>query len=166
MFNRKSDLMMFNSKVEPIPNYVEIVPGEKNEKRQSMEVLPSSVKHLLSLSPFNSDCITMAPPPSPTSLHIKSIVFPPSVKPSGATTTLFLAGAGNFMKFTGIGVYLEDKAIPSLAVKWKGKTAVELTDSVEFFRDIVTGTCFCCIFCSEFSNALSWVAFLLHSSYL
>ncbi|KAJ0650760.1 putative chalcone isomerase [Helianthus annuus] len=46
---------------------------------------------------------------------------------------------GNFVKFTGIGVYLEDKAISSLAVKWKGKTAQELTDSVEFYRDIVTG---------------------------
>ncbi|KAL4556838.1 hypothetical protein LXL04_035002 [Taraxacum kok-saghyz] len=89
----------------------------------------------------------MAPPPSTTSLQVESIVFPPSVKPPGATNTLFLAGAGvrgmeiegNFVKFTGIGVYLEDKAIPSLAVNWKGKTAAELTDSVEFFRDIVTG---------------------------
>uniref|UniRef100_A0AAU8HMI8 Chalcone-flavonone isomerase family protein n=2 Tax=Silybum marianum TaxID=92921 RepID=A0AAU8HMI8_SILMA len=89
----------------------------------------------------------MALPPSSTSIHVESIVFPPSVKPPGATTTLFLAGAGvrgmeiegNFVKFTGIGVYLEDKAIPSLAGKWKGKTAAELTDSVQFYRDIVTG---------------------------
>nr|Q8LKP9.1 RecName: Full=Chalcone--flavanone isomerase; Short=Chalcone isomerase [Saussurea medusa]AAM48130.1 chalcone isomerase [Saussurea medusa] len=89
----------------------------------------------------------MAPPPSSTSIQVESIVFPPSVKPPGATTTLFLGGAGvrgmeiqgNFVKFTGIGVYLEDKAIPSLAVKWKGKTAAELTDSVQFYRDIVTG---------------------------
>lgn len=43
------------------------------------------------------------------------------------------------MKFTAIGVYLEDEAVPLLAVKWKGKSALELTDSVEFFRDIVTG---------------------------
>ncbi|CAH1451763.1 unnamed protein product [Lactuca virosa] len=97
----------------------------------------------------------MAPPPSPTSLEIEYVVFPPAIKPPGATTTLILTGArinshiqisvigmeieGNFVKFTGIGVYLEDKAIPSLAVKWNGKTAAELTDSVEFFRDIVTG---------------------------
>ncbi|KAI3508625.1 hypothetical protein L1887_23634 [Cichorium endivia] len=89
----------------------------------------------------------MAAPPSSTSLQVESIVFPPSVKPPGTTNTLFLAGAGvrgleiegNFVKFTGIGVYLEDTAIPSLAVKWKGKTADELTDSVEFYRDIVTG---------------------------
>lgn len=43
------------------------------------------------------------------------------------------------MKFTAIGVYLEDKAVPLLAVKWKGKTAQELTESVEFLREIVTG---------------------------
>nr|ADA60161.1 chalcone isomerase [Erigeron breviscapus]ADA60162.1 chalcone isomerase [Erigeron breviscapus] len=46
---------------------------------------------------------------------------------------------GNFVKFTGIGVYLEDKAIPLLAAKWMGKSSTELLDSVEFFRDIVTG---------------------------
>lgn len=46
---------------------------------------------------------------------------------------------GKFVKFTAIGVYLEDEAVPLLAVKWKGKSALELTDSVEFFRDIVTG---------------------------
>ncbi|CAI9264998.1 unnamed protein product [Lactuca saligna] len=88
----------------------------------------------------------MAPPSSPTSLHIKYVVFPPSGKPPSATTTLFLVLVGgrgmeiegNFMKFTGIGVYLEDKAILSLAVKWKGKTTVELTDSIVFFRDIIT----------------------------
>nr|WHU31429.1 chalcone isomerase [Echinacea purpurea] len=89
----------------------------------------------------------MATPPSSTGVHVDSIVFPPSVKPPGATATFFLGGAGvrgleiegNFVKFTGIGVYLEDKAISSLAVKWKGKSADELTDSVEFYRDIVTG---------------------------
>lgn len=47
---------------------------------------------------------------------------------------------GKFVKFTVIGVYLEDNAVPSLAVKWKGKTAEELMDSVEFFQDVVTGT--------------------------
>lgn len=43
------------------------------------------------------------------------------------------------MKFTAIGIYLEDKAVPSLAGKWSGKSAAELMDSVEFFRDVVTG---------------------------
>ncbi|KAJ9545663.1 hypothetical protein OSB04_025370 [Centaurea solstitialis] len=89
----------------------------------------------------------MASPPSTTSLQVESIVFPPSVKAPGTATTLFLAGAGvrgmeiqgKFVKLTGIGLYLEDKAIPSLAVKWKGKTAAELTDSVHFYSDIING---------------------------
>lgn len=46
---------------------------------------------------------------------------------------------GKFIKFTAIGVYLEDKAIPLLAGKWKGKAAEELTESIEFFRDVVSG---------------------------
>ncbi|KAI3757966.1 hypothetical protein L6452_05512 [Arctium lappa] len=84
---------------------------------------------------------------SSSSIQVESIVFPPSVKAPGTTTTLFLAGAGvrgveiqgKFVKVTGIGMYLEDKAIPSLAVKWKGKTATELMDSVQFYRDIING---------------------------
>ncbi|KAJ7975889.1 Chalcone--flavonone isomerase [Quillaja saponaria] len=60
---------------------------------------------------------------------------------------LFLGGAGvrglpiqgNFVKFTAIGVYLEDNAVASLAVKWKGKSAEDLTESLEFYRDVVTG---------------------------
>lgn len=46
---------------------------------------------------------------------------------------------GKFITFTANGVYLEESAIPWLAAKWKAKTAGELMDSVEFFRDIVTG---------------------------
>ncbi|KAI3761841.1 hypothetical protein L1987_52263 [Smallanthus sonchifolius] len=84
---------------------------------------------------------------SSTGVQVDSIVFPPFVKPPGATNTFFLGGAGvrgmeiqgNFVKFTGIGVYLEDKAISSLAVKWNGKSAQELTDSDDFYTDIVTG---------------------------
>ncbi|XP_058109879.1 chalcone--flavanone isomerase-like [Magnolia sinica] len=80
-------------------------------------------------------------------VQIESVVFPPTVKPPGSSKTLFLGGAGcrgveiqgKFIKVTAIGVYLEDDAVPLLAVKWKGKTAQELTDSLEFFRDIVTG---------------------------
>ncbi|KAF8397571.1 hypothetical protein HHK36_016491 [Tetracentron sinense] len=89
----------------------------------------------------------MALAPSVSELKVESFCFPPTVKPPGSTKTLFLGGAGargleiqgKFIKFTAIGVYLEDIAVPSLAVKWKGKTADELTDSVEFFRDIVSG---------------------------
>ncbi|EEF32677.1 Chalcone--flavonone isomerase, putative [Ricinus communis] len=86
-------------------------------------------------------------PLSATHIVIEAVSFPPAVKPPASDKTLFLAGAGvrgleiegKFVKFTAIGVYLEDDAVPLLAVKWKGKTAQELTDSVEFFREIVTG---------------------------
>ena len=44
---------------------------------------------------------------------------------------------GKFKKFTAIGVYLEDTAVPFLAGMWKGMSVEELTDSVDFFRDIV-----------------------------
>ncbi|XP_076900566.1 chalcone--flavanone isomerase 1-like [Bidens hawaiensis] len=84
---------------------------------------------------------------SSAGVQVESIVFPPSVKPLGATNTFFLGGAGvrgidiegTFVKFTGHGVYLEDKAISSLAIKWKGKSVEELMDSDEFYRDIVIG---------------------------
>nr|WLY76781.1 chalcone isomerase [Panax quinquefolius] len=90
----------------------------------------------------------MSKVPSVTGVQVETPLFPPTVKPPGTTNTLFLAGAGargldiqgKFVKFTAIGVYLEDSAVGSLAVKWKGKTAEELTESVEFFRDVVTGS--------------------------
>ncbi|KAL0002971.1 hypothetical protein SO802_016752 [Lithocarpus litseifolius] len=80
-------------------------------------------------------------------VQVEHVAFPSTAKPPGSTNTLFLGGAGErgleiqgkFVKFTAIGVYLEDNAVPSLAVKWRGKSAEELTESVEFFRDIVTG---------------------------
>nr|BAO32070.1 chalcone isomerase Type1 [Antirrhinum majus] len=82
-----------------------------------------------------------------TQIQVESHVFPPEVKPPGSDKTFFLGGAGvrgleiqgKFIKFTAIAVYIADDAVSSLAVKWKGKTADELTDSVDFFKDIVTG---------------------------
>lgn len=47
-----------------------------------------------------------------------------------------------FVISTVIGIYLEANAVPSLSVKWQGKTRKELTESVPFFRDVVTGACF------------------------
>jgi len=44
------------------------------------------------------------------------------------------------VKFTGIGVYLEEKALPWLGAKWKGKSAAELVESLDFYRDIIRGT--------------------------
>jgi len=47
---------------------------------------------------------------------------------------------GNFIKFTAIGVYLEEgAAVSALAKKWAGKSADELAADVAFFRDVVTG---------------------------
>ncbi|KAM7271334.1 hypothetical protein ACFE04_030548 [Oxalis oulophora] len=82
-----------------------------------------------------------------TSLTIENVHFPACVKPPGSTKTHFLGGAGfrgleiegNFKKFTAIGIYMEDEAVSALSVKWKGKSAQELMNSDEFFRDIVTG---------------------------
>ncbi|XP_051118598.1 chalcone--flavanone isomerase-like [Andrographis paniculata] len=82
-----------------------------------------------------------------TQVQVESTVFPPAVRPPGSAKSLFLGGAGvrgleiqgNFVKFTAIGVYLEDVAVSSLAAKWKGKSADELEDSVEFFKDIISG---------------------------
>ncbi|XP_047330874.1 chalcone--flavanone isomerase [Impatiens glandulifera] len=86
-------------------------------------------------------------PLSVKEIEIEGHVFSPLVKAPGSTKSFFLGGAGvrgleiqgKFIKFTSIGVYLEDCAVETLAVKWKGKTVDELTDSVEFYRDIVTG---------------------------
>ncbi|XP_017985206.1 PREDICTED: chalcone--flavonone isomerase [Theobroma cacao] len=89
----------------------------------------------------------MSTSPCVAGIQVENVTFPPNVKPPGSTKTLFLGGAGErgleiqgkFVKFTAIGVYLEEIAVESLAVKWKGKSAEVLTESVEFFRDIVTG---------------------------
>ncbi|KAI3942167.1 hypothetical protein MKW98_003766 [Papaver atlanticum] len=80
-------------------------------------------------------------------IQVEQFVFPPKMTPPSSTESLFLGGAGvrglqiqdRFIKFTAIGVYLAEEAIPSLSPKWKSKTPEELTDDVEFFMDIVTG---------------------------
>ncbi|XXG54903.1 hypothetical protein AAC387_Pa03g2671 [Persea americana] len=89
----------------------------------------------------------MGPLQCVTPVQVESLVFPPAVKPLGSSKTFFLGGAGargleiqgKFVKFTAIGVYLEEQAVPVLSLKWKGKTGQELTDAVDFFRDVVTG---------------------------
>ncbi|RWR76860.1 chalcone--flavonone isomerase 2-like protein [Cinnamomum micranthum f. kanehirae] len=89
----------------------------------------------------------MGPLQCVTPVQVESLVFPPAVKPLGSSKTFFLGGAGargleiqgKFVKFTAIGVYLEEQAVPLLSPKWKGKTGQELTDAVDFFRDVVTG---------------------------
>ncbi|KAL0729585.1 hypothetical protein Bca4012_025678 [Brassica carinata] len=84
--------------------------------------------------------------PTVTKLQVDSVTFPPSVISPASSNPLFLGGAGvrgleiqgKFMIFTVIGVYLDPVVVPSLSVKWKGKTTEELTESVPFFREIVT----------------------------
>lgn len=46
---------------------------------------------------------------------------------------------GKFVKFTAIGVYLDDNAVSWLAAEWKGKNSDELMESDHFFWDIITG---------------------------
>lgn len=83
-----------------------------------------------------------------TKLVIAGFLFPATIpSPGSSNATLFLGGAGRrglemggkFVTFTAIGVYLEEAAVPSLAHKWKGKTADQLLASNHFFRDIYKG---------------------------
>ncbi|CAN8268070.1 unnamed protein product [Cochlearia groenlandica] len=91
---------------------------------------------------------SLSPLPSVTKLEVDSVTFPPSVNSPATSNPLFLGGAGvrgleiqgKFVIFTVIGVYIDTNAVPLLSVKWKGKTAEELTESVPFFREIVTGS--------------------------
>nr|UXO98041.1 Chalcone Isomerase [Neustanthus phaseoloides] len=89
----------------------------------------------------------MATPASVTKVTVECLEFPAVVTPPGSTKSYFLGGAGvrgltiegEFVKFTGLGVFLEDKAVPSLTAKWKGKSADELLNSLDFYRDIIKG---------------------------
>lgn len=93
------------------------------------------------------DSLTFPAAESVTAVDVENVPFPPAVKPPSSANTHFLGGAGvrglqiqdNFVKFTAIGVYLQHDALSFLADKWTAKSAHELTESVEFFRDIVTG---------------------------
>ncbi|GLT70052.1 hypothetical protein SLA2020_421530 [Shorea laevis] len=82
-------------------------------------------------------------------VQVETVTFPPSVKPPGSTKYLNFSRwrrwvrigpcQGKLDKVTAIGVYPEDTALPSLADKWCRKTAAELTESNEFFKNVVTG---------------------------
>ncbi|XP_010426629.1 PREDICTED: chalcone--flavonone isomerase 1-like [Camelina sativa] len=95
---------------------------------------------------MSSSSVVVSPSPLPTvaELHVDSVTFAPSVRSPASSNPLFLGGAGSvvegeFIIFTVVGVYLDANAVPSLSLKWKGKTAEELMESVPFFREIVTG---------------------------
>ncbi|KAK9154207.1 hypothetical protein Sjap_001687 [Stephania japonica] len=80
-------------------------------------------------------------------LVIENTVFGATTMPPGSTNALFLGGAGvwglqipnRFIKLTSIAIYLEQCAVPSLAVKYRGKSPDQLMDSLDFFMDIVSG---------------------------
>ncbi|AES63014.1 putative chalcone isomerase [Medicago truncatula] len=85
--------------------------------------------------------------PTITGVKVENIEFPAVVTPPASPKSYFLGGAGvrgldidgEFVKFTGIGIYLEEKAVASLTPKWKGKTPSQLFESLEFYRDIIKG---------------------------
>nr|KYP47054.1 Chalcone--flavonone isomerase [Cajanus cajan] len=84
---------------------------------------------------------------SVTGLEVEDVTFPAVVKAPSSSATFFLGGAGirglqsegNFIKFTVIGFYLQDNAIPFLSHKWNALSASQLTQSLQFFRDIIVG---------------------------
>ncbi|CAJ1977738.1 unnamed protein product [Sphenostylis stenocarpa] len=89
----------------------------------------------------------MAAAPTITDVQVEFLHFPAVVTSPASAKTYFLGGAGErgltiegkFIKFTAIGVYLEDKAVASLATKWKGKPSEELIQALDFYRDIISG---------------------------
>nr|BBG28365.1 chalcone isomerase 1 [Cymbidium hybrid cultivar] len=83
-----------------------------------------------------------------TPVEVEGVTFPAEFTSPATSKPLFLGGAGargievggKFIAVTVIGVYLEAAAIPAIAGKWKGKKAEELAGSVEYYRDIITGS--------------------------
>eukprot|EP01018_Ginkgo_biloba_P012299 Gb_07234 [translate_table: standard] len=79
-------------------------------------------------------------------IEVEGVTFTPTIRPPTSTKELILGGAGyrgleirgKFIKFTTIGIYIEEAVIPHLALKWKGKSAMELNNTLEFFMDAVT----------------------------
>lgn len=82
-----------------------------------------------------------------TAITVENLEYPAVVTSPVTGKSYFLGGAGergltiegNFIKFTAIGVYLEDIAVASLAAKWKGKSSQELLETLDFYRDIISG---------------------------
>ncbi|GFS43761.1 chalcone-flavanone isomerase family protein [Actinidia rufa] len=64
----------------------------------------------------------MSPLTPVTGVQIETVVFPPMAKSPGTAKPSSSAA--------------QKASFPSLAVKWTGKTAQELTEFVEFFRHI------------------------------
>ncbi|KAK7390734.1 hypothetical protein VNO78_18778 [Psophocarpus tetragonolobus] len=122
---------------------------------QSLQYLPSAQhNHALNfpdVSQTHANTLFIMASPSVsvtvTAVHVENVTFPATVKVPSSCNSFFLAGAGvrglqiqdNFVKFTAIAIYLQDNAVPFLAVKWSAQSTPQLTESVPFFRDVVTG---------------------------
>lgn len=82
-------------------------------------------------------------------LEVEGIAFPCKVKAPGSTRQLILGGAGvrgleikgNFIKFTSIGIYIEESIVDHLTPKYKGKDANLLYENEELFEDIIKSPC-------------------------
>nr|QDF58100.1 chalcone isomerase 1 [Lomagramma matthewii] len=78
-------------------------------------------------------------------LNIEGISFESSVRALASTKMLVLGGAGDrglekngkFIKFTTIGIYVDDAIIPDLSRKLGGKTVDELCDKELLFEEVV-----------------------------
>nr|QDF63020.1 chalcone isomerase [Microlepia speluncae] len=78
-------------------------------------------------------------------LDIEGVAFAPSVKGLGCSNSLILGGAGdrgleingNYIKFTAIGIYVEEGIIPHLSPKLSGKSVEELCDKELLFEEVL-----------------------------
>eukprot|EP00249_Psilotum_nudum_P006129 c19476_g1_i1 orf=956-1579(+) len=76
-------------------------------------------------------------------LEVENIIFPSTLQPLGSLKQLILGGAGargldingTFIKFTSIGIYIEEDVVKHLAPKYKGKSGQELYQDESFFED-------------------------------
>nr|QDF63008.1 chalcone isomerase [Christella parasitica] len=79
-------------------------------------------------------------------LDIEGIIFEPSVQALGSSKSLVLGGAGDrgleingkFIKFTAIGIYVEDGIVPYLSPKLSGKCVEELCDKELLFEEVIS----------------------------
>eukprot|EP00250_Pteridium_aquilinum_P012207 c20571_g1_i2 orf=162-788(+) len=79
-------------------------------------------------------------------LDVEGVAFGASVTGLGSSKALILGGAGdrgleingNYIKFTAIGIYVEDGIIPHLSPKLKGKSVEELCDNELLFEEVLS----------------------------
>nr|QDF63014.1 chalcone isomerase [Cibotium barometz] len=79
-------------------------------------------------------------------LEVEGVAFAPSIVAPGSSKPLILGGAGdrgleingNFIKFTAIGIYVEEGVIPHLCPKLGGKTVAELCEKELLFEELLS----------------------------